>query len=177
MNQNWSVILCFLLFAYIIFQQQCGTDKTSPVRDTIRYETQLQPIYLPSAVSPPIVIHQPLPARVDTVFVVRDYYDKRTYTDSVSNDTITINVQEVIEQNRLASRSVSYLIKKPFVTILPKPEQKNQIYIGAYANSDAGLGGLVTLKTKRDVLYGIGYDPIHKTLQLQAQFKLKLWQN
>ena len=61
-----------------------------------------------------------LPPRIDTVTVLKEYYSKVAYRDTIfNNDTLKLVVHDTITHNGIASREVDYTIKIP-ETKIPK---------------------------------------------------------
>jgi hypothetical protein len=60
----------------------------------------------------------PIPADVDTVAILKDYYTKYAYTLKSENDTIAIKDSIIITQNAPVWNEFSYKIKMPFTTVI-----------------------------------------------------------
>ena len=59
-----------------------------------------------------------LPGRVDTATVIRDYYQKIVYHDTlVNNDTVKFFLTDTVYKNGIASRELDYTIKVPQVKV------------------------------------------------------------
>jgi hypothetical protein len=103
--------------------------------------------------------------KVDTANILKDYFAKYAYRDSIKLDSLGyIYVSDTITENKIASRKVVKDYKIPIVidsvkTILP-PIYKNQVYVGFNimgnkTNPVSYFGPSVILKTKTDKMYNI----------------------
>jgi hypothetical protein len=62
---------------------------------------------------PAETIPQIIPANVDTTTVIKRYYTKLTYRDTVlNNDTVMVQVLDTVYQNGLTGRTVAYNFNK-----------------------------------------------------------------
>lgn len=110
-------------------------------------------------------IYVPLPVKIDTLQVFKDYYAKYIATDTLMLDSAmgTITIRDTITQNRILNRQWSSHIKETTIRdiLVVKELPKNQLYIGvdgsfnsvSFINS-ASVG--LILKTKSDMLYKLG---------------------
>ena len=62
-------------------------------------------------------IYQPVPAVVDTAAILRDYFAKHVYDRKWENDTLLVNLNDTISQNRSIGNQFRYKIKTPFTTV------------------------------------------------------------
>lgn len=132
---------------YILLKSQ--RDTVWEVRDSII------PQYVPV---PGNTIEVEVPADVDTLTILKDYFAKTTYTDTIQLDSVGyVRVHDTISQNMLWSReaSYSYTIPTETITTIVKEKPVNQVFLGGGANLDASLyvGGL--FKTKKDKIFGV----------------------
>lgn len=101
------------------------------------------------------------------------HYAKNIYQDSVKlkddrfkgKDLGTLYINDTISQNELTSRSISYRLTFPVInnttTITNTIEEKKKVQLyagigltGNKQNLISGINGLLTVKSKKDVLYG-----------------------
>jgi hypothetical protein len=122
----------------------------------------------------------PLKTKVDTLAILADYYLRRTYNDSITNDSITIYLKESVCKNQLKRDSVRYRWKAPNMTIKEVVlKEKQLLYLGVEPNvnlKDLNFG--MYLSADLDIeraLLGIGYDPYHKSYKFSVKAKLQLW--
>jgi hypothetical protein len=126
-----------------------------PVHDTI-------PEYVPKYIKGKTE-YIPVPANVDTLAILKDYYTKYSYNDTVKVNTYGSGIiSDEVTQNKIVNRSIIWDLKIPIVkeTITVKELPKNQIYIGGGVGLDkVNLFNQVSagflLKTKSDKIYGV----------------------
>lgn len=125
-------------------------------------------------------IHDTIPQKVDTGVILKDYYAKRIYTDTVSSKYGSIYIKDTVSENKIVGRNIDPVLMIPVVkeTQIVKEKPKNQLFIGSSVdyiqtvkNPTVGL----ILKTKRDRLYGIsmGVGPGGQALY-RGSFYIKL---
>lgn len=125
--------------------------------DSIVYRPKPYKVYLPS---------DTVYIDVDTLAILKDYFSKVVYQDTIKLDTIGyLLVRDTISQNRIQNRKVIENYQIPIVTktvtnnvIIPA---KTQLYIGFEVagnkkNPINYFGPNLTLKTKKDQLYSLG---------------------
>jgi len=130
-------------------------------------------------------IYVQLPPRIDTVEVVKDYYSKVTYKDTLTlKDNLGyITLTDTIYQNKILGREWDSHINK--VTIkdvsIVKELPKNEFYLGGLLglnnkNGFTSVGPSVLLKTKKEKVFsvGVGLGP-DKTIQYQGGIYIKLF--
>lgn len=110
-------------------------------------------------------IYVQLPPRIDTVEVIRDYYSKVIYKDTLKlKDSLGyITLTDTIFQNNILGREwVSHVNKITIkdVTIV-KELPKNQFYLGGLLNLNnktgfTSVGPSVLFKTKKDRVFSVG---------------------
>jgi len=119
-----------------------------------------------------------IPANVDSGAVVRDYFTKRSYNDSIVNDSLSIYLQEEVFKNELKRVKVGYRWKAPTMLIKEtKVAEKQLMFIGLepYGNLNSfGMFASADFDTKR-AMYGYGYDPFNKTHKISVKAKIRLW--
>jgi hypothetical protein len=131
-------------------------------------------------------VYVQVPANVDTAEILRDYYTKFPYKDTLtlSEELGFITVNDTIFKNRILNRTFESHINKITVketTYLETPP-KTMVFIGGVAGFDKVnfvnfLGPSLMIKDKQDKLYsiGIGYSNA-KTVSIQGgiYWKIKL---
>lgn len=107
-----------------------------------------------------------VPADVDTVAILKDYYAEYVYADTLRLDSLGVGyITDTVTQNRITTRSLMWDYEIPVIkettTIthqLP-PLRRNELYIGPVLGGDKqsisyiGLG--LGLKTKNSKLYTV----------------------
>lgn len=132
-----------------------------------------------------VPIYVELPGRIDTVEVIRDYYSKVVYKDTLKlKDSLGyIALTDTIFRNNILGRVWDSHINKITIkdVLIVKELPKNQIYLGGQLglNNQTGftsIGPSVLMKTKKDKVFsvGVGIGP-NKTIQYQGGIYIKLW--
>lgn len=208
MKIDLKVIAVIVLIGVVIFQQ-CGGDNTDKKpgetvyiqgkpyevikhdidtfevvkRDTI--EKQGKDIYHDTT------IYVTVPQSVDTGAVLKDYYAKKFYRDTLelSDNLGTVVINDSIFKNAILNRKYYTEVSERYIKdmMIVKEAQRNQLYYGGnmgfdktnFVNSvNAGL----ILKTKKDRIYqfGVGFmgqpqgTPLSPFVMGGAYWKIKL---
>jgi hypothetical protein len=152
-----------------------------------QYIPKTKTVYKPGEtiyVEKPIYID--VPADVDTGAILKDYYAKRVYKDTIKlEDSLgQITLIDTIQQNKIKGRwfksNINQIVIKDSI-IVEKP-QVNQVYVGGVIGADRVVGfnffgPTFVLKTKSDHMYslGIGINNNKATsIQAGALWKIKL---
>jgi len=110
-----------------------------------------------------------VPADVDTLAILKDFYTKYQYRDTVLVSSYGKGIiSDIITQNQIVGRQIEWDLNIPSVkeTITVKESPKTQVYYGfnlglnktdVFNNASGGL----ILKTKKDYLYqlNLGFQP------------------
>lgn len=119
-----------------------------------------------------------IPVNIDSLAVIRDYYTKRFYSDSLKNDSVVIWINETVSMNEIKSREIKYRWTAPERLIRNTIREDRQLFfIGAdvTASKNAlGTFGSVYFDTRKGLI-GLGYDPFNRAGKITVAFKLKLW--
>jgi hypothetical protein len=178
--KNLKNIVILLLIGVVVTMQMCqptppdmkeyikiGGKKyelLSKKRDTV-FETvhDTIPKYVPKWYPKKEIEYVDVPADVDTLAILKDYYTKYSYKDTVQVSTYGEGIiSDEVTQNRIVSREILWDLDIPIVkeTITVKELPKNQLYFGGgigidkvdfINNAKAGL----LWKTKQDKIYGL----------------------
>lgn len=152
-----------------------------------QYIPKTQTIYKPGEtifVETPIYID--VPANVDTGEILKDYYSKRIYKDTLKlKDSLgQITLIDTIQENKIKSRTfisnINQIVIKDSIIVVKPPV--NQLYIGGVVGVDrnTGLnyfGPKLVLKTKSDNMYSLGVglnNNLIPSLQGGIYWKIKL---
>ena len=164
-----SIPYILVLVLLILIQRQCSTGPTSiePVTitkiqtkwDTVKVNTL---VYVPRWKTRVVTIHDTIPSETDTLEVLKDYFSKIEYRDTIKIDTFGyITVTDTISKNRILSRKLTSEIRVPVTTVQTNTiTNKTRLYTGINlsgsreAINQAGIG--LMLKTKESRVYGIG---------------------
>jgi hypothetical protein len=133
-----------------------------------------------------VPVYVNVPANVDTAYILKDYYTKYPYKDTLRLDDGLgyIAVNDTIFKNRVLNRKFNSFINQKTIleTIYVQPVPKVQMFIGGVAGFDKVnivnfVGPSLLLKDKKDKVYslGVGYSNA-KTLSIQGgiYWKIKL---
>ena len=171
-------IIILTLILIIIFQNQCqhpNPDK-QPTQDTITitkttfdtitiHDTIYKPNYIFKDTGTTIVIIK------DTQILIRDYFTKYYYSDTLLNDsTGLIVINDTIFKNRIAFRLPKIKLFHPVITntvTLNNTIQKSKLrlsagfIVGGNLNSFS-FGGSLLLTTRKKTSYALTYDLFNK---------------
>ena len=112
-----------------------------------------------------------IPAVVDTMALLKDYYSKVLYKDTlVLPDSLgTVDVTDTISQNKIFGRTFNANIKQRIIkeTTIVKELPKTQVYYGITGGFNkvdvvSNLGAGVLIKTKGDKIYQLGIGVANK---------------
>ena len=176
--KNIQTLLVVVLAALLFFQRGCSsTPPTEPKVitevvtqwDTVKVE---QTEYVPQIIEKVVVNIDTFTTPIDTVSVLKDYYAKYFYTDTIQLDTLgSIIVNDTITRNLISFRDVQSNIFIPTTTItnttyLYKREFFGGISVGGMINpvqNESPInyisGELMYVNKKRNVYgFGLGVD-------------------
>jgi len=189
--RNLKVIIIALLIGVIVFMRSC--QPTPPdMKEYIKiggteYELlskNIDTVY--EKVYDTTIIYKPkwrikketefidVPVNVDTLAILRDYYTKYSYRDTVLVDKYgTGIIKDDVTQNEIVSRQIEWDLDIPIVkeTITVKELPKNQLYIGAGMGLDKvnfinNVNVGLLFKTKKDKIYGLNAGLTNSTINL-----------
>lgn len=190
-----SYIIIITLFALLLLQRECSRQpQQQPPPDTIIttkiiYDTILITKNIPIPHPVYIIDSFPLPPPIiDTAAIIKDFISLKIYKRTLLNDsTAFIRVTDSVTHNRLLCAGLEYINRRPTIIettniIHPPPPQRFQLCVGgflSFSNTNRqpqlhGAGAVVFTKTKKDHLYGAGYDALNKSIQLNAAWKIKI---
>jgi hypothetical protein len=204
-KQNFFLII-ILILAGIIAVQQCtsdsGSDKPIIKVDGKKYELLSQKIdtvfvdkfktkyikgsdiYHETIVEKEKRVEVPVYLKGDTVRIVEDYHKKVLYKDKlVLDDNLgTIELTDTISMNKIIGRKWNAQVRERTITDtkIVKELPKNQVYVGVsgvVGNSLVLAGPNISLKTKKDNIYGLNVyvDPnLNKYIGINLAWKIKL---
>ena len=171
--KNIQTLLIVVLAVLLLLQRSCSS--TPPVEpevitevvtkwDTVKVE---KTEYVPKIVERIVVNIDTFSTPIDTVSVLKDYYAKYFYTDTIQLDTLgSIIVNDTITRNLISFRDVQSDIFIPTTTItntvyLYKREFFGGISVGATNQAVQNINGeLLYVNKKRDAYgFGIGLNP------------------
>lgn len=130
--------------------------KLSEKRDTIYQDTI---IYKEKRVPVPVkeYIDVPIPVDVDTLEILKDFYTKRVYSDTLLNidgEGSVATINDTISQNRIISRTARFDIKNKTITetIIVETPPRVKVFVGPGVDIgyNYGANGSILIKNKKD---------------------------
>ena len=152
------------------------------------YISTTQTVYKPGkTIYKEIPIYVEIPGHIDSSEVIRDYYSKVVYKDTLKlKDSLGyVAVTDTIFKNNILGRVWDSHVNKMVVKdiLIVKELPKNQIYLGGSLgmNSQNGftsIGPSVLFKTKKDKQFSLGVGlGLNQTIYYQGGIYIKLWEN
>lgn len=168
-------ILCGIIF----LQREVGHHTvnndnrvTSIAYDSVQRSVQIQ--YIPGPVQ---TVQTTIPVVVDSMAIVRIFYQRNVYKQTVGDSLISAEITSVVSMNKLDSLGFKYKILRP-TTITTIKDEKFKLFAGvgggANKTSLASFGPEVAMLTSKDHLYTINYNTINKSINLSVLWKIRL---
>ena len=166
--KNIQTLLVVVLAVLLFLQRGCSsTPPTEPKVitevvtkwDTVKVE---KTEYIPKVVEKVVVNIDTFSAPIDTTAVLKDYYAKYFYTDTIQLDTLgSIIVNDTITRNLISFRDVQSDIFIPTTTItntvyLYKREFFGGVSVGATNQAVQNINGEILYVNKKRQAYGFG---------------------
>ena len=161
-------LLIVVLVIMVLFQSQCSKKPIVEPEVIVTIETKwdtvevVQTEYVPKWKTKLVVEYDTIPSDIDTMMILKDYYAKYSYTDTLTLDTLGFLVlNDTITMNSILSRSFVSNIKIP-TTIITKEIylNKREFYwgLGLQGQTDQlnYLGGELMYKNKQKNMLGLG---------------------
>lgn len=189
MKQAPWIIISVLLAIVLI--QQCNKPEppTPEVKEIVIHDT----IIIPGDSVPvpyPVVkirdqwhiIYDTIIREVDTAAILADYFAHRYGIDTLANDTNTfVSIRWYVHQNRLINvwpyimnRKPSTIIYQTTIQEIEKPKNRYFAGIGLGRSPDEfGLTGSVALLNKKNNLYSLSYDVLHKDIYFTLYWRIR----
>jgi hypothetical protein len=178
-----------VLFTVVNIMRMCEGPATTLEKPTVVTKTDttyIHKIIHDTIYTPPIThyiyVPQQVPAKVDTQAILKDYFTKKVYEDTIKIDSIGyVVVKDTLFKNQILTRETkgtySYPVITKTTTITLPPVYRNQLYVGLQLNGPVvGLGPQLILKTKGDKLFQLGasLSPSGINYNLGLGWKIKL---
>ena len=167
-----KTLLIVVLVAIILLMRACsgGKDGTVITEPTIITETITKwdtlkidsLVYVPKWRTKIKTVHDTIPANIDTLSILKDYYAQYFYTDTLSLDSLgSIVINDTISKNSILFRKIQPNIFIPTTTVTNTVYiNKNEFYggFGLQGRTDQlnYLGGELLWKNKKKQAYGFG---------------------
>jgi hypothetical protein len=204
-KQNFFLIIILVLIGVIVIQQcTSNSDSDKPIIkvDGKKYELLSQKIdtvfvdkfktkyikgsdiYHETIVEKEKRVEVPVYLKGDTVRIVEDYHKKVLYKDKlVLDDNLgTIELTDTISMNKIIGRKWNAQVRERTITDtkIVKELPRNQVYAGlsgVVGNSNVLVGPQISLKTKKDNIYGVNVyldNNLNKYIGFNLAWKIKL---
>ena len=107
-----------------------------------------------------VVVEVPtyIPVDVDTLSILKDYYAKRIYSDTLRIDSLGyVAIRDTISQNQIIGRFFDARIteRKITETTIVKELPKVEFYMGVTARTDISVGGVAFIKLPSQYQLGV----------------------
>lgn len=171
---NIQSILIVVLVIIILLMKQCngvgngdgGKNRIdTTIVETVKWDTLRIPeiTYVPKWRVKVVTEYETVPADVDTVGILKDYYSKYFYTDTIQLDSVgNIVINDTITQNMIVSRTPKVSISIPTITkeiTITKFINQRELYYGlGLQGTTTGLnfiGADLMYRTKKKSAYGL----------------------
>ena len=98
---------------------------------------------------------------IDTAAILEDYFSSYYYSDVISDDSVTITINDTISENKIKSRNIKYDILYPTITITNETFiNKRDFYVGIGVGGTTDnfnyIGAEGLFKSKRRTAIGLG---------------------
>ena len=161
-------VLIMVLALVLLYQSQCS--KKDPVEPEVivTIETKWDTVsvtqteYVPKWKTKIVTEHDTIPQDIDTMDILRDYYARYFYTDTLNLDTLGYLVlNDTITKNSILNRSFTSKIQIPTTTITKEIYlNRREFYwgLGVQGRTDQlnYVGGEFMYRTKNKQVYGLG---------------------
>ena len=165
--KNIQTLLVVVLAALLFMQRGCSSTPVEPEVitevvtkwDTVSVEKTK---YVPKIIDRVVYDIDSFPTPIDTVAILKDYYSKYFYSDTIHIDTLgTVIVNDTITRNLILFRDVQSNIFVPTTTItntiyLYKREFYGGISVGATNQAVQNINGELLYVNKKRNAYGFG---------------------
>jgi len=167
--KNIQSLLIVVLVVIILLMRSCNGD-SDPVEPEVitkievRYDTieTIKETYVPKWKTKIVTEIDTFQAPIDTLSILRDYYAKYYYSDTLKIDTVGYAIiNDTITQNTILARDIRTNILIPTTTITKEIYlNKNEFYwgLGLQGRTDQlnYLGGEMLFRSKKRNVYGFG---------------------
>lgn len=168
-----------IVLATALFLIDSCEDTNCPTEEVVKVDTienrivDSIPQYIPQ---PKETLRVEVPINVDTQAILKDYFSKIPYNDTIGDDTVQIIIQDTILNNRILNRRLKYNFKTYNINttkITPTPKRVGLYWGAGVWVTQTGFGQVdatLTLEDKRDYTYTVGVG-INNNLQPLLGFR------
>lgn len=127
--------------------------------DTVSIE---KPVYIPKYITKTVIEFDTITLNIDTLSILREYYTKYFYSDTISLDPFgSIVINDTIYKNSIFSRQIYPTLYIPITTInRDSLISKNEYYLGIGTHISPGeinyIGGEFLFRSKSKKVFGVG---------------------
>jgi hypothetical protein len=171
--KNIQTLLIVVLVVLLFLQRSCSSTpipepkvitETVTKWDTLKIDSL---VYVPKWKTRIETIHDTIPSSIDTVTILKDYYAKYFYSDTIQLDTLgSVVINDTVTRNLISFRDVQSNIFIPTTTItntvyLYKREFFGGVSVGSTNQAVQNINGeLLYVDKKRNAYgFGIGLNP------------------
>jgi len=169
---NIQSILIVILVIVILLMRECdggnsngGGKIDTTIIETVKWDTLRIPeiTYVPKWRTKIVTEHDTIPRMIDTGAILKDYYSKYYYSDTIEIDTIgNIVINDTITQNKIFARTPKVSIAIPTITkeiTINNYINNRELYYGFGVQGNTSglnfLGGDLLYRTKKKTAYGL----------------------
>jgi hypothetical protein len=166
-------ILCGIIFLQREFG---GAHVTNNTTNELKYDSAQREVSVKYIHGPVQTIEEPVPAIVDTMAILRAYFEKNVYKQVLGDSLMSAEITAVIFKNKLDSLGFKYKILRP-TAITTIQEQKLKVFAGITTGANKtslAFGPEVAVLTKKDHLYTANYDALSKSVNVSALWKIQV---
>ena len=172
------LIILVVVGIYVDFRGKYRPSDTIIQSDTI--VVNLPPITFDFPPSEGIKVYNQLPTITDSAQIARDYYATVSYNDSIIGDSVSLWLSEVVSQNVIQSRKMTYKLNIPVSTTITNihEDSRRKLLIGGMvgygADRSLDLTAQVGYMDKRDRVLMGGYNFVDKSYNVGIMWTVKL---
>jgi hypothetical protein len=182
---RYHAIGYLILIGIIVYLSECNpkpkvcNDNIEIKSDTLYvYDTTIKEIKV-SYPLPKDTEYVEIPVNIDTLEILKDYYAKIYYNQTISDSNLIATIEDSVSQNRIFHRKFNYQWLKPTTIInneIKQPTKENvKLYLGVELGGNINtfnLSPTVRLSTPKGNLYGFRYGIIDQTYNLEFSKKI-----
>lgn len=167
--KNIQTLLIVVLIVLLYLQRSCSSDRTPTEPEVItkvevKYDTIVttETTYVPEYITKVETVIDTFTLPIDTVAILKNYYAKFFYSDTLQVDTFGYAViSDTITQNMILARDIRTNLLIPTTTVTKEIYLNNREFywgIGLQGRRDQlnYLGGEFLYRTKSQQVYGVG---------------------
>jgi len=174
------LIVIFLQRIWLPSQKVPKGSQTETIYDTI-HDTVPYPVtrYVPKPVYKDTGSIKWKWHKVDTTAILKDYYSRHYYIDTLANDSIAlIIIQDTVSRNRIISRQkrLTFYPRTIKETTIRKIPNRRKLFVGLSIGRNPkqfALSPSILYTSRKDNAYAFSYDVLNHDIYLSMYWKLK----